>query len=231
MKKFLSVSLSLALLFGTTGCSVQNATNTQKGAVIGSAGGAALGAGIGALIGGGKGALIGGVLGTAAGTTAGILIGKKMDKQKAELEKIEGAQVETVTDTNNLQAIKITFDSGILFGFNKSDLSANAKQSLSEFAQSLKNNPSTDVTIYGYTDNVGSLEANKKVSNQRALTVQQYLMESGVPTNRMTAQGLAWENPVASNDTEAGRAQNRRVEIYITANQEMVNQANAGTLR
>lgn len=231
MKNFLSVSLSLALLFGTTGCSVQNATNTQKGAVIGSAGGAALGAGIGALIGGGKGALIGGVLGTAAGTTAGILIGKKMDKQKAELEKIEGAQVETVTDTNNLQAIKITFDSGILFGFNKSDLSANAKQSLSEFAQSLKNNPSTDVTIYGYTDNVGSLEANKKVSNQRALTVQQYLMESGVPTNRMTAQGLAWENPVASNDTEAGRAQNRRVEIYITANQEMVNQANAGTLR
>lgn len=231
MKKFLSVSLSLALLFGTTGCSVQNATNTQKGAVIGSAGGAAVGAGIGALIGGGKGALIGGVLGTAAGTTAGILIGKKMDKQKAELEKIEGAQVETVTDTNNLQAIKITFDSGILFGFNKSDLSANAKQSLSEFAQSLKNNPSTDVTIYGYTDNVGSLEANKKVSNQRALTVQQYLMESGVPTNRMTAQGLAWENPVASNDTEAGRAQNRRVEIYITANQEMVNQANAGTLR
>ena len=231
MKKFLCVSLSLALLFGTTGCSVQNATNTQKGAVIGSAGGAAVGAGIGALIGGGKGALIGGVLGTAAGTTAGILIGKKMDKQKAELEKIEGAQVETVTDTNNLQAIKITFDSGILFGFNKSDLSANAKQSLSEFAQSLKNNPSTDVTIYGYTDNVGSLEANKKVSNQRALTVQQYLMESGVPTNRMTAQGLAWENPVASNDTEAGRAQNRRVEIYITANQEMVNQANAGTLR
>ncbi|MBQ7941692.1 MAG: OmpA family protein [Muribaculaceae bacterium] len=231
MKKFLSVSLSLALLFGTTGCSVQNATNTQKGAVIGSAGGAAVGASIGALIGGGKGALIGGVLGTAAGTTAGILIGKKMDKQKAELEKIEGAQVETVTDTNNLQAIKITFDSGILFGFNKSDLSANAKQSLSEFAQSLKNNPSTDVTIYGYTDNVGSLEANKKVSNQRALTVQQYLMESGVPTNRMTAQGLAWENPVASNDSEAGRAQNRRVEIYITANQEMVNQANAGTLR
>lgn len=231
MKKFLSVSLSLALLFGTTSCSVQNATNTQKGAVIGSAGGAAVGVGIGALIGGGKGALIGGVLGTAAGTTAGILIGKKMDKQKAELEKIEGAQVETVTDTNNLQAIKITFDSGILFGFNKSDLSANAKQSLSEFAQSLKNNPSTDVTIYGYTDNVGSLEANKKVSNQRALTVQQYLMESGVPTNRMTAQGLAWENPVASNDTEAGRAQNRRVEIYITANQEMVNQANAGTLR
>ncbi len=229
MKKILCVSLSFALLVGATGCSTM--TNTQKGAVIGSTGGAAVGAGIGALIGGGKGALIGGVLGTAAGTTAGVLIGKKMDKQKQELAKIEGAKVETVTDVNNLQAIKVTFDSGILFEFNKSDLSSGAKQSLSEFAQSLKNNPSTDVTIYGYTDNVGSLEANKKVSNQRALTVQQYLMESGVPTNRMSAQGLAWENPVASNDTEAGRAQNRRVEIYITANQDMVNQANAGTLK
>lgn len=228
MKKNLSVSLCLALLLGATGCSMNN---TQKGAVIGSAGGAALGAGIGALAGKGKGALIGGILGTAVGTTAGYLIGKKMDKQKAELAQIEGATVETVTDSNNLQAIKVTFDSGILFGFNSSTLSAGAKQSLSEFAVSLKNNPATDVTIYGYTDNVGTLEANQKVSNQRALTVQQYLMESGVPTNRMTAQGLAWDNPVASNDTEAGRAQNRRVEIYITANQDMVDQANAGTLR
>lgn len=232
MKKILSAILCASLLLGTTACdTVRNASNTTKGAVIGTAGGAALGAGIGALIGGGKGAAIGGVLGTAAGATAGVLIGKKMDKQKAELAQIEGAQVETVTDSNNLQAIKVTFDSGILFAFNKSDLSGAAKQSLSEFAQSLINNPSTDVTIYGFTDNVGSYEANKKVSNMRALTVQQYLMESGVATSRMTAQGLAWDNPVASNDTEAGRAQNRRVEIYITANQEMVNQANAGTLK
>lgn len=232
MKKLLSVILSFALLWGATGCStIQNASNTQKGAVIGTAGGAAVGAGLGALIGGGKGAIIGGVLGTAAGATAGVLIGKKMDKQKEELARIDGAQVETVTDANNLQAIKVTFDSGILFGFNKSDLSASAKQSLNEFAVSLKNNPSTDVAIYGYTDNVGTLEANKKVSNQRALTVQQYLNEAGIPSNRMTAQGLAWDNPVASNDTEAGRAQNRRVEIYITANQDMVNQANAGMLQ
>lgn len=232
MKKVLSITVSVALLFGTTACStIQNASNTQKGAVIGTAGGAAVGAGIGALIGGGKGALIGGAIGTAAGATAGVLIGKKMDKQKAELEKIEGAQVETVTDQNNLQAIKVTFDSGILFGFNQSTLSTSAKESLDQFAVSLKQNPSTDVTIYGYTDNVGTLEANKKVSTQRANAVQKYLNDAGVPASRMTAQGLAWENPVASNDTEAGRAQNRRVEIYITANQEMVDQANAGTLK
>ncbi|MBE6311083.1 MAG: OmpA family protein [Bacteroidales bacterium] len=232
MKKILCVTVSAALLIGTTGCaSIQNASNTQKGAVIGTASGAAVGAGVGALIGGGKGALIGGVLGTAAGATAGVLIGKKMDKQKEELAKIEGAQVETVTDQNELQAIKVTFESGILFGFNKSTLSESAKKSLSEFAVSLKNNPSTDVTIYGYTDNVGTLEANQKVSNQRAQAVQTYLANAGVPVARMTAQGLAWDNPVASNDTEAGRAQNRRVEIYITANQDMVNQANAGTLK
>ena len=165
MKKILCVTVSAALLIGTTGCaSIQNASNTQKGAVIGTASGAAVGAGVGALIGGGKGALIGGVLGTAAGATAGVLIGKKMDKQKEELAKIEGAQVETVTDQNELQAIKVTFESGILFGFNKSTLSESAKKSLSEFAVSLKNNPSTDVTIYGYTDNVGTLEANQKVS-------------------------------------------------------------------
>lgn len=232
MKKILSITVSAALLLGSTACTaIQNASNQQKGAVIGTAGGAAVGAGIGALIGGGKGALIGGALGTAAGATAGVLIGKKMDKQKEELAKIEGAQVESVTDQNNLQAIKVTFDSGILFGFNKSNLSASAKESLDKFAVSLKENPSTDVAIYGYTDNVGTLEANKKVSNQRAQAVQQYLTNAGVPSARLTAQGLAWDNPVASNDTEAGRAQNRRVEIYITANQEMVDQANAGTLK
>lgn len=229
MKKILCVFLSAALLLGSTGCGSLN--NTTKGAMIGTGSGAAVGAGLGALLGGGKGAAIGALLGTAAGATAGTLIGKKMDKQKAELAKIEGAKVETVTDQNNLEAIKVTFDNGILFPTGKSTLSKTAQQSLSEFASSLKNNPSTDVSIYGYTDNTGSLEVNQKLSNMRALSVQQYLMDSGVESGRMAAKGYGWENPVASNDTKAGRAQNRRVEIYITANQEMVNQANQGTLK
>lgn len=221
--------MSVALLVGSTGCSSLN--NTTKGAMIGTGAGAGLGAGIGALIGGGKGAAIGALIGTAAGATTGTLIGKKMDKQKAELEKIQGAKVETITDPNNLEGIKVTFENGILFKTGKSDISQSAMQSLSEFANSLKSNPSTDVTILGFTDNTGSLEINKKLSNERALAVQNYLSTSGVPSSRLTAKGLAWDNPVASNDTNAGRAQNRRVEIYITANEQMVKDASNGTLK
>ena len=199
--------------------------------LIGSGGGAALGAGIGALIGHGKGAAIGAAIGAVAGGTAGTLIGKKMDKQAKELAQIPGAQVDTVTDQNNLTAIKVTFDSGILFGFNKTNLSESAKTSLSQFATSLRNNPETNVQIFGYTDNVGTRAANDKVSTERASVVKTYLVNSGVNSSRLSSQGMAWENPVASNDTEAGRAQNRRVEIYISANEQMVKEANDGTLK
>ena len=85
--------------------------------------------------------------------------------------------------------------------------------------------------IYGYTDNTGSRAVNERLSNERASVVKSYLSNSGVASNRMTSQGFAWDNPVASNDTEAGRAQNRRVEIYISANEQMIKDANAGTLK
>ncbi len=213
MKKVMSLFLSVALVLGLSGCGSLN--NAGKGGLIGSGGGAALGAGIGALIGHGK----------------GTLIGKKMDKQAKELAQIPGAQVDTVTDQNNLTAIKVTFDSGILFGFNKTNLSESAKTSLSQFATSLRNNPETNVQIFGYTDNVGTRAANDKVSTERASVVKTYLVNSGVNSSRLSSQGMAWENPVASNDTEAGRAQNRRVEIYISANEQMVKEANDGTLK
>ena len=125
----------------------------------------------------------------------------------------------------------MTFDSGILFGFNSSKLSEDAKASLSKFATSLINNPQTDVQIYGHTDNVGTRAANDKVSTARANEVKSYLVNSGVPGGRLSSQGLAYDYPVASNDTEAGRAQNRRVEIYITANEDMIKAAQDGTLK
>lgn len=228
MKKILCVALSAALLLGVTGCGLNN---TSKGAIFGTGGGAAVGAGIGALIGKGKGAAIGGAIGAVAGGVAGTLIGKKMDKQAKELAQISGAQVDTVTDNQGLTAIKVTFDSGILFDFNKSNLSASAKNSLTKFAASLQNNPQTDVQIYGHTDNVGTRAANEKVSAARAEEVKKYLINSGVASSRMTSQGLAYDYPVASNDTEAGRAQNRRVEVYITANEQMIQDAQAGTLK
>ncbi len=229
MKKLLSIALSASMVLGVSSCGSMN--NTTKGTLIGSGGGAALGAGIGALIGHGKGAAIGAAVGAVAGGTAGVLIGKKMDKQAKELAEIAGAQVDTVTDANNLTAIKVTFDGGILFDFNKSSLSSSAKKSLSQFATSLRNNPETNVQIYGYTDNVGSQAANEKVSTNRASEVKRYLNESGVNSSRLTSEGRYWLDPVASNDTEAGRAQNRRVEIYISANENMIQQANAGTLQ
>ena len=229
MKKTLCALLSVLLMLGVSGCDSLN--NAAKGGMIGAGGGAAIGAGIGALIGKGKGAAIGGAIGAIAGGTAGTLIGKKMDKQARELAQIAGAQVDTCTDVNGFEGIKVTFNEGILFGFNSSKLGQKAEASLSEFAKSLLNNPQTDVQIYGHTDNIGTRAANEKVSNARATEVKNFLSNAGVPKGRMTSKGLAYDYPVASNDTDAGRAQNRRVEIYITANEDMIKAAQDGTLK
>ena len=228
MKKTLCCILSVFLMLGISGC--DSLSNAAKGGMIGAGGGGALGAGIGALIGKGKGAAIGGAIGAVAGGVAGTLIGKKMDKQARELAQIAGAQVDTCTDVNGFEGIKVTFDEGILFAFNSSKLGQKAEASLNDFAKSLLNNPQTDVQIYGHTDNVGTRAANEKVSNARATEVKNFLTNAGVPKARMTSQGLAYDYPVASNDTEAGRAQNRRVEIYITANEDMIKAAQDGTL-
>lgn len=224
-------ALALAVLIGETGCN--SMTNTGKGALIGGGGGAALGAGIGALIGGGKGAGIGSAIGAAVGAGAGTLIGRKMDKQQKELEAqlANQAKIEQTTDQNGLQAIKVTFDGGILFQTGKYNLTQGAQTDLTKFAVNLINNPNTNVQIFGYTDNTGSMEVNTRLSNQRANEVRNYLIKCGVDPNRLTAQGIPMADYVASNDTPEGRALNRRVEIYITANQEMINQANNGTLK
>lgn len=230
MKKgnlFTILMLSGSIIF--SGCA--SMSNTGKGAAIGAGGGAALGAGIGALVGKGKGAAIGAAIGGAVGAGTGALIGKKMDKQKRELEAIEGAKVETVTDANDLQAIKVTFDNGILFATNSSQLSAASRDALTKFAVSLQNSPDTDITIYGHTDNTGTREVNERVSKQRADAVSNFLVGNGIARNRITTEGLAFDQPVADNSTAAGRAQNRRVEVYITANANMIKQAEAGTLK
>ena len=153
-----------------------------------------------------------------------------MDKQKKELEAIEGAKVESIKDANNLQAIKVTFDNGILFEHNQTRLNASARESLTKFANSLKNSPDTDVTIYGHTDNTGTYEVNVRISGERANTVANYLVNQGVSRARLTTKGMAYDQPVADNSTAAGRAQNRRVEIYISANEEMIKKAEAGQL-
>ena len=231
MKKIKTLYIMSCITLLTSGCTTMS--NTSKGAILGGSGGAALGAGIGALIGKGKGAALGAGIGAAVGAGAGTLIGKKMDKQQAELETqlANSAKIEETTDVNGYQAIKVTFDGGILFPTNGTTLSSSAKTNLSNFAVSLKNNPDTDVQIYGFTDNTGSLAVNERISTGRAEAVQLYLIDSGIRANRLSAQGLPMTDYIASNDTEAGRAQNRRVEIYITANENMIQKANDGTLK
>ena len=239
MKKTKIMSLALCFALILSGCASMN--NTTKGGLIGGGGGAAAGAIIGGLIGKGKGAAIGAGIGAVVGTGAGVLIGKKMDKAAAQAAAIEGAQVEQITDQNGLQAVKVTFDSGILFGTGAATLSSSAKASLSNFANNvLKQNTNMDVNIYGFTDNQGwknstaeqSKQKNLDLSQERAQSVSTYLLSCGVSSSQIKGvQGLGEESPVADNSTAAGRQENRRVEVYMYASQEMIRQAEAGTLK
>ena len=235
--KFMAILLCITLIL--SGCGSMN--NTTKGGLLGGGGGAALGAVVGGLIGNGKGAAIGAGIGAAVGAGAGVIIGNKMDKAAKEAAAIEGAQVEQITDTNGLKAVKVTFDSGILFGTGASTLSSEAKASLSKFANNvLKQNAEMDVDIYGYTDNQGwknstaeqSKQKNLNLSQERAQSVSSYLMSCGVAGDQIQkVEGLGEENPVADNSTAAGRQENRRVEVYMYASAEMIQQAEAGTLQ
>ena len=175
--KFIAIALSALLVL--SGC---NMNNTTKGGLIGGGGGAAVGALVGNLIGKNtKGTAIGAAIGAAVGTGAGVLIGKKMDKAKAAAEAVKNAQVETFTDANGLQAVKVTFDSGILFATNKSDLNSTAKSSLNQFATNVLNvNPDMDIAILGHTDNTGTDAINNPLSQKRAESVESYLKSCGV---------------------------------------------------
>ena len=197
----------------------------QKGAGIGAAGGAVLGGIIGHIAGN---TAIGAAVGGAVGAGAGAIIGKKMDKAKAEAEAVKNAQVESVTDANGLDAVKVTFDSGILFATNKADLSATAKNSLAQFAQVLNNNKDMDIAIIGHTDNTGSDAINQPLSVSRANSVNNYLKSCGVSSSQIkSVEGQGSSNPVADNSTKAGRQQNRRVEVYMYASQKMIEDAQA----
>jgi len=222
---FACLMLSAAIVF--SGC---GASNTTKGTAVGAGGGAAVGAGIGALLNGGKGAAWGAGIGAVVGGAAGALIGNKMDKQKKELEEMmrQEAQVETV---NEGQAIKVTFDSGILFATNSSTLNQASRNALTQFANSLKNHPDTDVQIIGHTDSSGNDNINIPLSKNRAASVQYYLVEQGILNSRLAADGLGASQPVADNSTSAGKALNRRVEVFILPNAKMIQEAEAGTLK
>lgn len=230
MRSLKSICVALCAALVLAGCGM---SKTGQGALIGAGGGAGLGAIVGALAGN---TAIGAAIGTAVGAGAGAIIGKKMDKAKKEAEAIQNAQVEEVTDANGLDAVKMTFDSGILFNTGKADLSAASKSSLQQLATVLKNNSDCDVAIQGYTDNQGwknstaeqSAQKNQALSLDRAAAVSAYLQSLSVPVAQIkSVEGFGQSNPVADNSTKAGQAQNRRVEVYMYASQKMIQDAKA----
>lgn len=219
MKKIITFAMCALVVFSS--CATMS--KTGKGALIGTGAGVAAGAGIGALIGGQKGALIGAAIGTAVGAGTGAIIGDVMDKKAKDLAtKLRDAKVEVVEDANGLKAIKVTFNSGILFATGKSDLGDAAKTALKNFTEDISDLPNTNLTIWGHTDNTGSAEANDRVSLQRANAVSAYLQSCGIAAERLTAEGKSFNLPVADNATAEGRAANRRVELYVSADKNMV---------
>jgi len=232
--KFAAVGLSLAMIMS---CS----TNKGTGALIGTGGGAALGGILGAVIGhDAKSAAIGAAIGGAVGAGTGTLIGAHMDKVKAKAAaELENAKVEEVVDANGLKAVKVTFNSGLLFATSSATLSSKCKDDLNDFANLLKNDTDIAVDIQGYTDNQGwknstaeeSVKKNLTLSQQRAESVKSYLVGKGVANSQFNnVTGYGESNPVADNGTAAGQQQNRRVEIYLYASEKMIEKANNGEL-
>ncbi|MDR1723745.1 MAG: OmpA family protein [Tannerella sp.] len=237
MKKkdqLLCLVLSTAMIFGCTTTRTLNPdgtvtekkkiTNTAGGGVIGGVGGAAVGAGLGAIFGGKKGAAWGAGIGAVVGAGAGVIIGNKMDKQRKELEEIPNATVETVDEG---KIIKVTFDSGILFASGSSTLSQTSKNSLTQFATSLKEHPETDILVTGHTDSQGGDKINVPLSLKRADAVKTFLTSQQVLSSRIETEGFGSSQPVAAEDAKGIQAQNRRVEIYIVPSKQMIDAANA----
>ena len=203
------VLLVTALFLG--GCS--SLSNTEKGAIIGTGAGGAAGAAVGKAAGG---TAEGAIIGAAVGGAAGAIIGSRMDTKAEELdEELENADVERVGE-----GIKVTFDSGLLFDFDSSALRDEARQNLTEFAESMEEFEETKILVVGHTDAQGSEEYNQKLSDRRAESATSHLVDRGVDPSRLTSVGRGETEPVASNDTEEGRQQNRRVEVAIYASEE-----------
>lgn len=224
MKKIGIYAVTAAFLVASlTGCeAVKNTNNTQKGVGIGAVAGAVIGGVLGNNLGKGGNSALGAVLGGVVGGTVGGVIGNKMDKQAREIDNaVPGASVERVGE-----GIKLTLnENAVRFDTSKSSLTPTAKANLDKLEKVFEEYPDTNIVIYGYTDSTGSAEFNQKLSEQRAASVKAYLVSKGIVASRITTQGMGIADPIATNDTPEGRAQNRRVEFAITANQKMIEEA------
>ncbi len=219
--KYLNSKLALALIISaglfTTGCG--NLNKAQKGVLIGAGAGGAVGAGVGKAAGN---TALGAIIGAAVGGATGGIIGRKMDKQAEEMAKIPGAEVKRVGE-----GINVTFESGVLFGVDQSALTADAQTKIRDLAAILNKNPDTYILIEGHTDNSGSDSHNMTLSERRAKAVSGYLSGQSIANSRLKTAWYGESQPKVTNDTEANKAQNRRVEFAIYANEKLVEQAKA----
>lgn len=217
MKTIRQFALILSLLgLVASGCKTMN--RSQKGAVIGAVGGGAIGGVIGRAAGN---TAMGAIIGATVGGVTGAIIGKKMDKQAEEMKEVLGdAEVKRVGE-----GIVIEFKDKVLFGFDRSDLSAGARTNLDKLTNVLKKYPDTNIEIIGHTDDKGTDAYNQGLSERRASSVGAYLRSNGISSSRITTRGMGESDPKVANDTEANRAENRRVEFVITANQKMIDDA------
>jgi outer membrane protein OmpA-like peptidoglycan-associated protein len=225
MKKFSIVALAFLISIGSffTSCeAVKNTNKTQRGAGIGAVAGGVIGAVLGNNLGKGGNGAAGAVLGGVIGGVVGGVIGNKMDKQAREIDNaLPGADVVRIGE-----GIKLVLnENAIRFDTGKSTLTATAQANLDKLVKVFKEYPDTDIVIYGYTDSTGSVESNQVLSEQRAASVKSYLSNKGLRASRFKTTGMGIADPIASNDTNEGRSQNRRVEFAITANEKMVEDA------
>ena len=220
--KILFVSILMIALF-SVGCKSMN--KAQKGAVIGTVGGGAVGAVIGKAAGN---TVLGAIIGATVGGVTGSIIGNKMDKQAEEIKKsIPDAEVVRVGE-----GIVIEFNNKILFGFDQSGLSTDAKTNLDKLGVILLKYPDTNIEVQGHTDSKGTALYNQNLSEQRAYAVASYLSGYGISssrviiaTSRLTTMGFGETLPKYSNNTIDGQSQNRRVEFLVTANEKMKEEA------
>ncbi len=220
MKRTAIFAMVGLILIGSFGCGAWK--KRDKGALIGAGAGAVIGGIIGDKAGN---TAVGAIIGAAVGGAAGAYIGNYMDNQAAEIQRdLEGARVERIGE-----GIKITFDSGILFDINSSSLRPIAKDNLGNLAGILNKYSDTEILVEGHTDATGSNDHNLNLSMRRAQSVSNYMTTLEVFSNRFRIMGYGEDQPIASNDTESGRQDNRRVEIAIFANDKLKDAAKAKT--
>jgi outer membrane protein OmpA-like peptidoglycan-associated protein len=224
--RIIAAGLAVALLSLTSCAAMQENPNTTKGVAYGTLGGAALGAGIGALAGGGKGAAIGAGVGAGVGALSGGLIGSYMDRQERELRAIWNEQAATNDRITRAEdSIQMTIDSDTMFDTGSSTIYPGGRDRLMRVGQSLNRNPRTDIMVVGHTDDVGSDAMNQRLSEDRARAVANVLVNAGVDPARIRTRGDGESTPVATNASAEGRSRNRRVEVFVTPNQGLQNEA------